>query len=389
MGDPLAPVDTTAAGSNLLPVDGSLQAQTAAVALPQTGAGNLGPSAAPTAVGPAPGGASPVAVSLADAANIAEQNATAALHYFQTASRDLESEVKSIRASFGDELLVADAYRHVELLQRSAIATAAINRRDQQALADSLTDPTAIARQGERIAVAESLVRQAGNDKPIGIAEGTQAGLRPLIEEYQLAHLKLLKFQDEISQEPNPGEDSENRLAELSVRVIDAENRVSEALDRNIAKWREANAAAEIANQDGRHEDVRISRAGYFRAMQEAWLWNDNENIADPALRGAVEALRKAEARLERATLAISDKHIIAEDGAEDLAENLHAARNECDQARDDLNLKLDRSEIEKNDALIAAEVASRAGTHGDLERARSEFNEMQMATEVLRNTFH
>jgi hypothetical protein len=66
----------------------------------------------------------------------------------------------------------------------------------------SLTDPEEIAAQTEYVAAAESCVRQAANNKPIGAAETAEAALGAAIKEYQDARRDVIVLELKISQRP-------------------------------------------------------------------------------------------------------------------------------------------------------------------------------------------
>jgi hypothetical protein len=197
----------------------------------------------------------------------------------------------------------------------------------------------------------------------------------------------MWKLEHEISQEPELGVRlrREDELAGPSLKLADAVDKVKLALKLNLAKWDEADRAAEVANRDGSSpEDARIGREGYLRADLEAEIWSDSTTV-DRGLRGEVDVLAKARARLVKAELEFTEKGI----APEYLQENLQEARAAYNTARSDLNFALDTiEENERTKALIVAVVANRDGKHKeDLLDARLLLLELEAATLVLKDT--
>jgi hypothetical protein len=386
MGDPSGPasVDASVARYGCMLIDDSPAVRSGAATPVGVSPGIFAPAAVQSPVASAPGGTSAHGLWLM--ADVAETNIGALLGDFQAASRERDTTVAQIRASSLDEEFVRDQIAKVDerigRLQRSAIDVADINLRAQQNLAAAVTDPVDAAHQGRHVADAESYVRQAHDDTPTGIAETAEIDLRAAIDEYQEAENNMRVLELEISQVSAVDERIRrgDELTEPSLKFADARDKVRAALDLNLARWDQANRAAEVANSDGsRAEVARIARDGYMRAQIELQAWTDSEKIGDPHLRAAVAAARKADGALEKAELEVSDRILDKDD--------LMGARDEFDRNRGGVNQALHEYKDRGNKALVAAQVANRDGKHEDaLETAREELNRAKAEDLVRRN---
>jgi hypothetical protein len=373
---PVAPAAQPLVPDAVSSADARAVAQTGPIVGP--GAGGLNTPPPPVPVAPAPG--APSQVSLWEAAGRAEHQARATLAAFQIANRELDAKVAQISWSSSHDRLVEEARKHVGDLQRSAIADADVNLRAQQDLANAVTDPVPAAQQSEQVAAAESYVRQANNNTPIGIAETTEKDLRAAVDDCYREQTRKQRLELEVSQKKlSERIQGENDLAKPREKYDAAFDKVNAALGLNIAKWDQADTAAQAANKDGSHpEDARIAREGHLRAQAELLIWKDGEKIADRKLRAAVEAVRKANKALMTVELEVSENRLSG-DGPEKV-------KDKFNRAMLDLSNALENHQGHWSELLTAAKVANRDGRHTDgLQKARDGLN-MAKAEKLIRD---